>query len=155
MPTTDEDRAEELLGDDECLRLLATASIGRLAYTESALPAVSPVSFALHGLEIVIPAPCGSSLTAAVRGAVVAFEADCYDAAERTGWYVTVVGHSRVISDVASVTALDALGPASWADQPHGCYIGVQVRLVRGARTTARHARYARQAGREETTATA
>ena len=134
MPTTDGDRAQEVLADDEARRLLGTVAIGRLAFTTSALPYIRPVSFTVHDGQVVIPARRGSQLVDAVRGAVVAFEADAYDSA-RTGWSVTVVGPSRVVSDPAHVQQLDALRPATWAAGPGRCYVTVQVQLVHGVRT--------------------
>ena len=97
MPTTDEDRAQEVLGRAEALRLLGTVGIGRLAYTQAALPAIRPVSFSLHGDDVLIPIRRDSPLIDALRGSVVAFEADAYDAALRTGWTVAVVGASRIL----------------------------------------------------------
>jgi nitroimidazol reductase NimA-like FMN-containing flavoprotein (pyridoxamine 5'-phosphate oxidase superfamily) len=97
VPTTDSDRHHEPLDREDCLKLLATKEIGRLAYTQGALPAVRPVSFRLHGDEVLIPARLGSPLLDAVRGAVVAFEADDYDETTRSGWTVTVLGPSRVL----------------------------------------------------------
>jgi uncharacterized protein len=70
---------------------------------------------------VVIPTRAGSALAQAARGAVLAFEADSYDQAARTGWCVTVVGPSRVV----------AVGRS-----PDVCLIVVQVGLVRGWRTT-------------------
>ena len=58
------------------LRLLATSPIGRVIFTERALPAVRLVNFILNGDEIVIRTGEGSKLLAAVRHTVVAFEAD-------------------------------------------------------------------------------
>ena len=121
MPTTDRDRASRALGTDECLRLLGTAAIGRLAYTQAALPAVRPVSFTFDGDDVLIPVAARSSLLDAVRGAVVAFEADAYDGIDRTGWTVTVVGPSRVLAPVAP--------------EPGDCVIAVRLGLVRGWRT--------------------
>ena len=126
MPTTDDDRAHEVLGHDECLRLLGTASIGRLAYTRAALPAIRPVSFSVQGQDVLVLTPRESPLLAAVRGAVVAFETDDYDPGTRTGWAVTVVGPSRVL-DTGGADA-SPLG---------SCLIAVQVGLVEGWRTTA------------------
>jgi nitroimidazol reductase NimA-like FMN-containing flavoprotein (pyridoxamine 5'-phosphate oxidase superfamily) len=97
VPTTDSDRRHEPLGREDCLQLLATTGIGRLAYTQGALPAVRPVSFTLRGDEVLIPVLLDSPLLGAVRGAVVAFEADDYDEGTRTGWTVTVLGPSRVL----------------------------------------------------------
>ena len=44
-----EDREVEVLDEAECLRLLTTAAIGRVAFTEGALPAVQPVALPLLG----------------------------------------------------------------------------------------------------------
>ncbi len=104
MPTTDADRTVEVLDDDECHRLLATASIGRLAFTADALPAIQPVSYVLRLREVIIPARTGSELVRAAHGAVVAFEVDTYCPGSpeedlRTGWSVTGVGASRVVTE--------------------------------------------------------
>ncbi|MGY1808320.1 pyridoxamine 5'-phosphate oxidase family protein [Blastococcus sp. SYSU D00669] len=125
MPTTDEDRVHQALGYDECLRLLGTAGIGRLAYTRSALPVVRPVSFTLREDDVVIPVRLGSPLLDSVRGAVVAFEADAYDPAERTGWTVSVVGPSRILpaADLPRGTTLDV------------CLVTVLLGVVQGWRT--------------------
>ncbi|MGY1605032.1 pyridoxamine 5'-phosphate oxidase family protein [Geodermatophilus sp. SYSU D00815] len=125
MPTTDVDRAHEPLDQAECLRLLGTTRIGRLAYTRSALPVVRPVSFRLREGDVVIPARLGSPLLDAVRGAVVAFEADAYDDEGRTGWTVSVTGPSRVVQ-----RAPDPVCPLE-------CVIAVRITLVQGWRTTA------------------
>jgi len=129
-----DDRVLDVLDEDECLALLARAPIGRLAFTEGALPAVQPVSFVLADGEIFIPTHEGSKVAAASRGAVVAFEVDEVDAGSWTGWNVTVVGPSRVITDAGDVTRLDGLGVRSWAPGGGRCYIGVQIRVVQGRR---------------------
>jgi hypothetical protein len=132
--TVDDDRALEVLDEAECLRLLRTAPIGRLAFTEGALPAVQPVAFAVADREIYIPTHQGSKVAAASRGAVVAFEVDEIDPERQTGWNVTVVGPSRVVSDAVDVARLDLLGVRPWAPADAHCYVGVAIRLVRGRR---------------------
>jgi len=132
--TVQRDRVLDVLADDECLALLRTATIGRIAFTEGALPAIQPVSFTVDGGEIIIPTQQGSKVAAASRGAVVAFEVDDYDVPGRTGWNVTVVGTSRLISDPAGVRTLDALGARAWAPTGDRCYIAIGIRLVRGRR---------------------
>jgi hypothetical protein len=123
VPTTDLDRDHVALGEQESLRLLHTTTIGRVAYSQAALPAIRAVSYNLRDGAVVIPTRAGSALAQAARGAVVAFEADSYDQAARTGWCVTVVGPSRVV----------AVGRSQ---DPDVCLIVVQVGLVRGWRTT-------------------
>ncbi len=128
------DRLMEVLDPTECRHLLASATIGRLAYTEGALPAIQPVSFVVHDGRVLIPTRVGSKVAIASRGAVVAFEVDEFDAATRTGWNVTVVGPSHVVSEPAEVAALDYLGAVPWAPADVPCYITVATTLIRGRR---------------------
>jgi len=124
----------EAIGEAECRRLLAGAVIGRLAYTEGALPAIQPVHFTLLGDRIVIPTREGSKVAAASRGAVVAFEVDDFDTTSRTGWNVTVVGPSHVVTRPDEVADLDLLGARAWAPADVPCYIVIETTLVRGRR---------------------
>ena len=52
----------DVLSRTECLRLLASAKVGRVVYTDGALPAVTPVNFALDGTVVVFPTATGSRL---------------------------------------------------------------------------------------------
>jgi nitroimidazol reductase NimA-like FMN-containing flavoprotein (pyridoxamine 5'-phosphate oxidase superfamily) len=52
---TTTERADEVLEEKECLRLLGAAGIGRVAYTEGALPRIRPVSYAMRDHVVVIP----------------------------------------------------------------------------------------------------
>jgi uncharacterized protein len=123
-----------MLPRDECLRLLATSPIGRVVFTERALPAVRPVNFILNGDEIVIRTGEGSKLLAAVRHTVVAFEADELDYHTRTGWSVTVIGQSREVIDPAELAMLRALPFMSSAPGPRDHVICVKAELVTGRR---------------------
>jgi hypothetical protein len=131
------ERLLHVLDGAECRRLLGTASLGRIAFTEEAMPAIQPASFALHGDEVLIPTGLGSKMAAGSRGAVLAFEVDDYDLAQRTGWNVTVIGPSRLISDPGQVLALDALGALPWAPATTHCYITLHMAVVRGRRISA------------------
>jgi uncharacterized protein len=136
VPTTDDDRSHHALSRPECLRLLGTSGIGRLAYTEAALPAIRPVSYAVREADVVIPARTGSPFVQAVRGAVVAFQTDCFDGSTRTGWTVTVVGPSRVLTDAAVVPAPLQGAVGTGLPFPDGCLVAVQLGLVHGWLTT-------------------
>jgi hypothetical protein len=123
VPSTDLDRAHLALGRQESLHLLRTTTIGRVAYSQAALPAIAAVSYTLRDGAVAILAGAGSTLVEAARGAVVAFEADCYDPTARTGWSVSVVGPSRVL-------------PVRPSENPESCLIVIQLGLVQGWRTT-------------------
>jgi nitroimidazol reductase NimA-like FMN-containing flavoprotein (pyridoxamine 5'-phosphate oxidase superfamily) len=47
----------EVLDRDECLRLLATATLGRIGLTSQSLPTVLPVNFILEGERDGLRAP--------------------------------------------------------------------------------------------------
>lgn len=98
-----------ILDREECLRLLAGTSVGRLVFTEHALPAITPVNFVIHDDAILIPLDQRGNLAAAAEGVVVAFEADEFDAVARAGWSVTVVGRATRVTDGASAGKLGAL----------------------------------------------
>ena len=134
MTTAEGQRLLAVLDEDECRRLLATASIGRVAFTEGAMPAIQPAAFAVSGDDVLIPTGLGSKMAAGSRGAVLAFEVDDYDLTERTGWNVTVIGPSRLISDPGQVTALNALGVRPWTPAGTHSYIALRMAVVRGRR---------------------
>ncbi|MEV7010806.1 pyridoxamine 5'-phosphate oxidase family protein [Streptosporangium sp. NPDC051022] len=103
----------QVLSREECLLLLSTTPIGRVVFTDRALPAVQPVGFRLDGEDIVIRTTAGSKLATATRDAVVAFEADDFDAVLRTGWSVTAVGHARAVRP-GEAARLAGLPVATW-----------------------------------------
>ncbi|MFI7464862.1 pyridoxamine 5'-phosphate oxidase family protein [Nonomuraea sp. NPDC049646] len=124
----------QVLSREECLRLLSSTPIGRIVYTDRALPAVQPVNFCLDGERVVIRTSIGSKLAAATRHAVVAFEADEFDPAMRTGWSVTAVGHARAVTDPAETARLAALPLSPWAPGSRDHYIVVDAEQVSGRR---------------------
>jgi nitroimidazol reductase NimA-like FMN-containing flavoprotein (pyridoxamine 5'-phosphate oxidase superfamily) len=130
-------RLLDVLGEAECRRLLGTADVGRIAFTEGAMPAIQPAAYALRGDDVVIPTGLGSKMAAGSRGAVLAFEVDDYDLDERTGWSVTVIGPSRLVTDPGQVAALDALGVQPWLPTTAHGYIALHMSVVRGRRITA------------------
>jgi hypothetical protein len=138
----------EHLSQYECLRLMGSVPVGRIVYTRQALPAVELVNFTLLDGEIVIRTDGGGKLAAATRGVVVAFEADSVDAAGGTGWSVTVVGHSRAVTDAEEIRRLQRVAPMPWAPGRHDHFIRVSAvfvtgrRIVAGKATENRHARH-------------
>src|SRR5213079_2103949 len=89
----------EVLSRDECLRLLATAHIGRIALSIGALPVVLPVNFCMLDDDLVIRTGPGSKLDAATNHAVVAFEVDSFSLFDHSGWSVLVQGVAAEIVD--------------------------------------------------------
>jgi len=99
----------------ECLSLLATVPIGRVGLSVDALPVVLPVNFALVDGDIVFRTVNGTKFHAAAAGAVIAFEADGYEASGRSGWSVLVQGMSEIVTDPVELEALVGLPIEAWA----------------------------------------
>ncbi|MFF4624492.1 pyridoxamine 5'-phosphate oxidase family protein [Nonomuraea jabiensis] len=129
----------QVLSHEECLGLLSTAPIGRIVFTDHALPAVQPVNFHLDGRSIVIRTSVGSKLAAATRHAIVAFEADQFDTELHTGWSVTAVGHARAVTEPAEINRLTALPLTTWAPGSRDHYIVVEAEQISGRRIISPH----------------
>jgi nitroimidazol reductase NimA-like FMN-containing flavoprotein (pyridoxamine 5'-phosphate oxidase superfamily) len=86
----------EVIPRDECLLLLASQSIGRVAVADfGAAPLVVPVNFLLEGEAVVFRSDYGSKFRLAVLGEhLVSFEIDGIDPGRRTGWSVLVQGEA-------------------------------------------------------------
>ncbi|MBO2446111.1 pyridoxamine 5'-phosphate oxidase family protein [Actinomadura barringtoniae] len=124
----------EILGADECRTLLGSAPLGRVVFTDQALPAVQPVNFALLDGDVIIRTSVDSKLSAAAEGAIVAFEVDDFDAAAHTGWSVVAVGEARVVRDPGERAELDALPLRSWAPGERDQFIRIRLEMLRGRR---------------------
>jgi uncharacterized protein len=98
----------------ECLRLLAAQAIGRVVFTDSAMPAAQPVNYLLIGEEVLFRTANGSKLGAAARRAVLGFQTDQIDPDSATGWSVLGVGQSYEITDPARLESLARTLPTPW-----------------------------------------
>ncbi|ACY96096.1 MULTISPECIES: pyridoxamine 5'-phosphate oxidase family protein [Thermomonospora] len=124
----------EILDEDECRALLAKAPLGRIVFTQRALPAIQPVNFTVDNGDVIIRAAQGTKLAAAARNAIVAFEVDDFDEASRTGWSVVIVGPARVVSDPKEVARLQELPLRPWAPGRREHFIRIRPTLISGRR---------------------
>jgi nitroimidazol reductase NimA-like FMN-containing flavoprotein (pyridoxamine 5'-phosphate oxidase superfamily) len=120
------------LGRQECLRLLAGGIVGRVVFTEAALPAAHPVSYLLDGDEIVFCTTNGGKLAAATLHRVVAFQADKIDPAGRTGWSVLGVGQAYEITDPRRLTELADRMPEPWLTNRGGHTVAIPLQRLTG-----------------------
>jgi uncharacterized protein len=124
----------EILDAGECRALLSRVPVGRIVFTDRALPAVQPVNFALVDGDVVIRTAAGSKLDAAVRNAIVAFEADEFDSESRSGWSVVYVGHARAVTNPAELATLRRLGLPTWASGRREHFIQIHPEIISGRR---------------------
>ncbi len=125
----------EVLPREECLALLASVHVGRVVFTERALPAIEPVNFALDDGTIVFRVDSESALAAATRcKAVVAFEADHFEEGGRTGWSVTAVGRWRRVEDPDKIARLCRLRVRPWLQGGDDHFVEIELTQVTGRR---------------------
>ena len=86
------------MAEEECLELLATQSVGRIAVVSNGQPLIFPVNYVLEGRTVAFRTDPGTKLDAATLGKV-AFEIDSADDERHEGWSVTVQGIGREITD--------------------------------------------------------
>lgn len=127
-------RAErEILARSECIRLLGASGVGRVGLSMGSLPVILPVNYAVDGARVVFRTGSGSKLDAAIRNAVICFEADRVDERWRSGWSVLVTGEARELdAGEVSPAAAELLVPWSTAAGDH--YVGLAMTLVSGRR---------------------
>ena len=124
----------EVLAPDECLRLLATATLGRIGVTSGALPTVLPINFRFDGSRLLFRTGVGTKLDAATHNAVVAFEVDEIDPLAHTGWSVVVQGVARELTDPEEAADAERVPIAHWAPGENHRVVAIQPEIVSGRR---------------------
>ncbi|GAA2773335.1 pyridoxamine 5'-phosphate oxidase family protein [Streptomyces lavendulae] len=125
----------------EALGLLATVPLGRIVFTQHALPAVRPVNHLVDGEDIIIRIHEGGALAslaapADAPGVVVAYEADVIDPHTHLGWSVVVTGYARPVADAEDLGRYaDLLRP--WVGRPMTGALRIRPDLVTGFRLEA------------------
>lgn len=128
---------EEVLDREECLRLLATRRLGRVAVAvEGWSPLIRPVNYRFDpaSQSVVFRSGRGTKLTGLLRAHAVAFEVDEIDEAARTGWSVIVSGRAEEVIRTDDLGHVEALGLDPWVpgDVPH--WFRVRTEMVSGRR---------------------
>lgn len=117
MATHTTDRSGlEILDHDECMELLASVPIGRVAMIDSGEIAVLPVNHVVDGGRVCFRSAPGAKLDAGIMQHVVTFEADGYDPEARTGWSVVVKGRADLVTDPDDLERLRNSGVRPWSN---------------------------------------
>jgi uncharacterized protein len=120
------------LGREECLRLLAGRLVGRVVFTEAALPAAHPVAYLLDGDEVLFRTANGGKLAAATLRHVVAFQVDEIDPVGRTGWSVLGIGQAYEVTDPGRLADLAARMPTPWASNHDAHTVAIPLQRLTG-----------------------
>jgi nitroimidazol reductase NimA-like FMN-containing flavoprotein (pyridoxamine 5'-phosphate oxidase superfamily) len=127
-----------VLSRDECLRLLAEHSFGRLAVSMET-PVIRPVNYAFDepSQSVVFRTADGSKFHALLLQANAAFEIDGIDAGARTGWSVIIIGMAEEITNPSEVRRLDRLGLEHWVPGPKPHWMRIRAWTVTGRQIVA------------------
>lgn len=126
------DRTLEALSPGECMRLLRSHGVGRVVYSVQAMPAVTPVNYALDDGAVVFRTAAGSRLANATRNAVVAFEVDEIDEERRTGWSVVVTGVAATVDEDEAQKYVEGLDLTTWAPGERSLFVRITPSFVTG-----------------------
>ena len=106
----------EVLDHDECMALLASVPIGRVAVIDSGEIAVLPVNHVVDEGRVCFRTAPGAKLDAGIMQHVATFEADDYDAATGTGWSVVLKGRADLVTDPEELERLHESGVRPWSN---------------------------------------
>ena len=134
MPTVHRRTRLEVIDRDECLRLLTSEPVGRVAVVVDARPMIFPVNYALDGERIVFRSDAGSKASGATRGLPMSFEIDGVDEILHTGWSVVVNGVGHEVVDRTELARLHALELRPWASGPKAHWIRIHPNTITGRR---------------------
>ncbi|MHB8682609.1 MAG: pyridoxamine 5'-phosphate oxidase family protein [Acidimicrobiales bacterium] len=123
-----------VLDEAECLALLSKATLGRVAVSIGAVPAVFPVNYRILDGLVVFRTGAGTKLDAAVRNSVIAFEVDEVDPRYHEGWSVLVVGMADELRDPVMIERATHLPLVSWAPGERDHVVCLRPEFVSGRR---------------------
>lgn len=129
----------EVLDREECLRLLASGKVGRLAINlRSEVPMIRPVNYLFdeRTQSILFRTDFGSKFQGILVAAKAAFEVDSIDEVRRTAWSVIVTGSVEKVSNHLELERFAnlALNPWGPGDKPH--WARIRLWTVSGRRIT-------------------
>jgi uncharacterized protein len=117
----------------DCLRLLATGAVGRVVFTDRALPAAHPVTYLLDQEEIVFRTASGAKIAVASVRNIVAFQVDQIDLDNGRGWSVLGIGQAYEITNPERLVTLTPRMPRPWASAAaNGHVIGIPLQQLGG-----------------------
>lgn len=126
-------RRIEALGVDQCLELLHTQSLGRLAYVVDGRPRILPLNYGVHQGSVLFRIGYGEVLDA-IHQRAVAFEVDDTHPDARTGWSVVVHGIAEEIWRTDDLEAARELNLQPWAPGARDHYVRILSSAITGRR---------------------
>lgn len=119
------------LSHEQCIGRLQAGTIGRVAVSSRALPAIVPVNYVLAGRSVLFRTEPGGMLARGCDGTVVAFEIDDLAVDGRSGWSVLVVGIASLLDGSAAVRAVET-GLVSAAGEGRDQFVAITIGTISG-----------------------
>jgi hypothetical protein len=123
------------LGAHECVELLATQVIGRIAVVVDGRVSVFPVNYVLDHGHIVFRTDEGTKLDAARAGSTVTFEVDRSDPMYHTGWSVMATGPLEAVTDPDDLGRVSGLPVRAWG-RTGNHWVRMPIASISGRRIT-------------------
>ncbi|CAN5121422.1 pyridoxamine 5'-phosphate oxidase family protein [soil metagenome] len=118
------------LSEEDCWTLIASAVVGRLAWSGGEGITVVPVNFSLDGHTVRVRTAAYSALARECDDSPVAFEVDRYDPITRAGWSVLIRGHAHIDFDAQDdETEVDV-----WLSGPRPLHVHLEAAQISGRR---------------------
>ncbi|MDX6280749.1 MAG: uncharacterized protein QOH03_1820 [Kribbellaceae bacterium] len=119
------------------MNLLRSHQVGRVVYSDGAIPVATPVNYIFDGGAVVFRTHPGSRLAKATRDTVLSFQVDEVDVDTASGWSVIVTGVGQVLGGLDLLQAEH--GPlVSWAGDDRTHLVRIPASLVSGCRVGSR-----------------
>lgn len=129
------DAAAKILTENECLVLLRSGDVGRIAFDVDGRVEIFPVNYGIEGRIIVFRTSSGTKLDEVPRRPV-AFEVDGWDPEAGIGWSVVAKGRAEEITTsvgrVAEHLRWVPVNPAAPGERWH--WIGIKPSEITGRR---------------------
>jgi nitroimidazol reductase NimA-like FMN-containing flavoprotein (pyridoxamine 5'-phosphate oxidase superfamily) len=123
-----------VLETDDCLDLLRTEVVGRLAVSIVEHPDIFPINYIVDRGGVLFRTAQGTKMAAAVLGRGVAFEVDGYDPATGEAWSVVVKGHAVEVENMHEYFDALALPLFPWHAAPKHHFVRIEPSELTGRR---------------------
>ena len=124
----------ETLSAEECVSLLASQSVGRVAVWSGEHPAILPVLYGMLDDDVVFRTGPGEKLIAAALGQQVVFEIDAVESVARTGWSVNVVARAERIVNPHELERAEQLRLEQWGVDYRDEFVRLRTQQLSGRR---------------------
>ena len=104
------------LSENECIKLLAEQTVGRIGFMTSDGPQILPVSYQYRFGSVIFRTSPAGALAGLAQRTSVAFEVDKVDERGRSGWSVLVLGFAEAMVHNYLLASTWETSLVPWAD---------------------------------------